>query len=73
MNTEPEEPSEENPEKKIEIERIPEPMFPGTRERLGVVRHDEPAPDDTGDQGGGPELSKLPQRIAGVGDFDKAC
>jgi hypothetical protein len=51
MNTEPEEASEENPEKKIEIERIPEPMFPGTRERLSVVRDDEP--DDKGDQGGG--------------------
>ena len=51
MNTEPEEASEENPEKKIEIERVPEPMFPGTRERLSVVRDDEPAPDDTGDQG----------------------
>ena len=56
MNTEPEEASEENPEQKIKIERIPEPMFPGTRERLSVVRDDEPdepAPDDTGDQGGG--------------------
>jgi hypothetical protein len=53
MNTEPDETADENPEKKIEIERIPEPMFPGTRERLSVVRHDEPAPDDTGDQGGG--------------------
>jgi len=53
LNTEPDETAEENPEKKIEIERIPEPMFPGTRERLSVVRHDEAAPDDTGDQGGG--------------------
>ena len=53
MNTEPEETAEENPEKQIEIERIPEPMFPGTRERLSVVHRDEPAPDDTGDQGGG--------------------
>jgi hypothetical protein len=53
MNIEPEEPSEENPEEKIEIERIPEPMFPGTRERLGIVHHDEPAPDDSGDDGGG--------------------
>ena len=53
MNTEPDETVEENPEKKIEIERIPEPMFPGTRERLSIVRHDEPAPDDTRDQGGG--------------------
>jgi hypothetical protein len=53
MSTEPEEKSEENPEEKIEIERIPEPMFGGTRERLGVVTDDEPTPDDTGDQGGG--------------------
>ena len=30
MSTEPEEMAEENPEKKIEIERIPEPMFGGT-------------------------------------------
>jgi hypothetical protein len=44
MNTEPEETAEENPEKQIEIERIPEPMFPGTRERLSVVHRDEPAP-----------------------------
>jgi hypothetical protein len=44
---------EENSEKKIEIERIPEPMFPGTRERLSVVTDDEPAPDETGNQGGG--------------------
>jgi hypothetical protein len=50
MNTEPEEASEENQGKKIEIERIPEPMFSGTRERLSVVRDDEP--DDKGDQGG---------------------
>jgi hypothetical protein len=57
MNTEPEEPSEENPEEKIEIERIPEPMFPGTRERLGVVRHDEPAPDDNRRRRRGAELS----------------
>lgn len=28
MSTEQEETNEENPEKKIEIERIPEPMFP---------------------------------------------
>lgn len=53
MDTEPEETSEENREEKFRIERIPEPMFPGTRERLGVVRDDEPKPDDTGDQGGG--------------------
>jgi len=53
MSTEPEEKAEENPEKKIEIERIPEPMFPGTRERLSIVPNDEPAPDDPGDQGGG--------------------
>ena len=53
MNTEPEEKAEEDPEKKFEIERIPEPMFPGTRERLGIVPDDEPAPDDTGGQGGG--------------------
>jgi hypothetical protein len=53
MNTEPEKTDEENPEKKIEIERIPEPMSPGTRERLSVVTDDEPAPDDTGNQGGG--------------------
>jgi hypothetical protein len=53
MNTEPEETDEENSKKKIEIERIPEPMFGGTRERLGVVTDDEPPPDDTGDQGGG--------------------
>jgi len=52
MSTEPEETDEENPEKKIEIERIPEPMFPGTRERLSVVTDDGPAPDDTGNQGG---------------------
>jgi hypothetical protein len=37
MSTEPEETAEENTEKKIEIERIPEPMFGGTRERLRVV------------------------------------
>lgn len=53
MSTEPEEKFEENPEKKVEIERIPEPMFSGTRERLSVIPDDEPAPDDTGDQGGG--------------------
>jgi hypothetical protein len=53
MNTESEETDEENPEKKIEIERIPEPMLPDTRERLSVVTDDEPAPDDTGNQGGG--------------------
>jgi len=53
MSTEPEEKAGENPEKKIEIERIPEPVFGGTRERLSVVPDDEPAPDDTGDQGGG--------------------
>jgi hypothetical protein len=53
MSTEPEEKSEENPEKKVEIERIPEPMFGGTRERLSVIPDDEPAPDDKGDQGGG--------------------
>jgi hypothetical protein len=53
MSTEPEETDEEKPEKKIEIERIPEPMFPGTRERLSVVTDDEPAPDQAGDQGGG--------------------
>jgi hypothetical protein len=50
MNTEPEETTEENPEKKIEIERIPEPMFPGTRERLSVVHHDQPAPDENDEQ-----------------------
>jgi hypothetical protein len=43
MSTEPEEKAEENPEKKIEIERIPEPVFGGTRERLSVVPDDEPA------------------------------
>ena len=32
------------------IERIPEPMFGGTRERLSVVPDDEPVPDDAGDQ-----------------------
>jgi hypothetical protein len=50
MSTEPEETDEENSEKKIEIERIPEPMFGGTRERLGIVPEDEQAPDDTGRQ-----------------------
>jgi hypothetical protein len=50
MSTEPEDQAEENPEKKIEIERIPEPVFGGTRERLSVVPDDEPAPDDTGDR-----------------------
>ena len=34
--------------RRFEIERIPEPMFGGTRERLGIVPDDEPAPDDTG-------------------------
>jgi hypothetical protein len=53
MSTEPEETDEENLKKKIEIERIPEPMFGGTRERLRVVTGDEPAPEDTGNQGGG--------------------
>jgi hypothetical protein len=50
LNTEPDETAEENPEKKIEIERIPEPMFPGIRERLSVVRRDESSPDDTEEQ-----------------------
>ena len=53
MNIEPEETAEENPEKEIKIERIPEPMFGGTRERLSEVTDDKPAPNDTGDQGGG--------------------
>jgi hypothetical protein len=53
VSNEPEKKMEEDPEKKIEIERIPVPMFPGTRERLSVVPDDETAPDDTGDQGGG--------------------
>jgi hypothetical protein len=50
LNTEPDETAEETPEKKIEIERIPEPMFSGTRERLSVVRQDEPSADDTDEQ-----------------------
>jgi hypothetical protein len=53
MNIEPEETGEENPEKEIKVERVPEPMFGGTRERLSEVTDDRPAPDDTGDQGGG--------------------
>jgi hypothetical protein len=53
MHTEPEEAAGQNPKKKIQIERIPEPMFPGTRERLSVVPDDESAPDDTGDQESG--------------------
>jgi hypothetical protein len=53
MNNESEKKTEEDPEKEIEIERIPVPMFPGTRERLSVVPDDETAPDDTGDQRGG--------------------
>jgi hypothetical protein len=50
MNTEPEEAAGQNPKKKIQIERIPEPMFPGTRERLSVVPDDESVRDDTADQ-----------------------
>ncbi len=53
MNTGPEETSEENPEKKEKIERVPEGTFGGTRDRLSEVEGDEPAPDDTGDQGHG--------------------
>jgi hypothetical protein len=53
VNTERDEKAEENPENKIEIERIPEPVFGGTRERLSVVPDDEPAPGDTGEPGGG--------------------
>jgi hypothetical protein len=48
MNTEPEETAEENPEKEIKIERIPEPGFGGTRERLREVTDDKPVPDDQG-------------------------
>jgi hypothetical protein len=53
MNTGPEETSEENPEKKEKIERVPEGTFGGTRDRLSDVEGDEPVPDDTGDQGHG--------------------
>ena len=53
MSTEPEEASEENPEKKEKIERVPEGTFGGTRDRLSGVEGDEPAPDDRGDQGHG--------------------
>jgi hypothetical protein len=53
MNTGPEETSEENPEKKEKIERVPEGTFGGTRDRLSEAEGDEPAPDDTGDQGRG--------------------
>jgi hypothetical protein len=53
MSTEPEEASEENPEKKDKIERVPEGTFGGTRERLSEVTDDEPVSDDTGDQGHG--------------------
>jgi len=53
MNTGPEETSEENPEKKKKIERVPEGTFGSTRDRLSGVEGDEPAPDDTGDQGHG--------------------
>ncbi len=53
MNTGPEETSEENPEKKEKIQRVPEGTFGGTRDRLSEVEGDEPAPDDTGDQGHG--------------------
>ncbi len=53
MNTGPEETSEENPEKKEKIERVPEGTFGGTRDRLSEAESDEPAPDDTGDKGRG--------------------
>ena len=46
MSTETEEKIKETPEKKIEIERVPEPMFGGIREKLSVVPDDEPASDD---------------------------
>ena len=47
MSTDPEEDSQ----KKIEIERVPEPMFGGTRERLEVV-DDEEVSQDTDDKRG---------------------
>jgi hypothetical protein len=46
MSTDPEEDSQ----KKIEIERVPEPMFGGTRERLSVVDEDEAVSEDTGEK-----------------------
>ena len=49
MRTEEEE-SEKEPQEKVRIERVPEPMFGGTRERLSVVTEEEQAPEDTGDQ-----------------------
>ena len=53
MSTEPEEASEENPEKKGKIQRVPEGTFAGTRKKPVEVKEGEPVPDDTGDQGAG--------------------
>ena len=48
MTNEPKNQTEENPDKKIKIERIPEPMFGGTRERLSVLSDDrDPSEDST--------------------------
>ena len=47
MSTEP----EENSQNKVKIERVPEPMFGGTRERLEVV-DDEEVSEDTDDKRG---------------------
>jgi hypothetical protein len=53
MSIDPEEADQENPDKEIEIDRVPEGTFGGTREKLGEVKGDEPVPDDRGDQGHG--------------------
>jgi hypothetical protein len=47
MSTEPDEKSE----KKFKIERVPEAMFGGTRERINVVADDEAVSKDTSDEG----------------------
>jgi hypothetical protein len=47
MSTEP----DENSQKKFKIERVPEPMFGGTRERLNVVADDEEKSEGTSDKG----------------------
>ena len=47
MGTEP----DENSQKKFKIERVPEAMFGGTRERISVVADDEAVSEDTSDEG----------------------
>jgi hypothetical protein len=56
MSTEPKKPESEHSIREddaIEIEKVPEGTFAGTREKPVEVKDGELVPDDTGDQGGG--------------------